>query len=282
MKKRIILFGANGFFGKNIINFFKDQHKLKKIFRKDNLDKINFKNYDFIINAAADVYNENMMFENNVVLVNQIVQKIVRENNRIRLIHFGTSGEYGAINKKSSEKDLIIPRTVYEGTKAAATMLVQSYSKYYKFKSIIIRPFSIYGFHENKTRIMPSILRSYLGLQKLKIYNGYHDYVYIKDLISFLNKLLKKNLIKNYGEIVNFGSGKQYSNKQILNFFEENLRYKSNASFVSKFQKVYDKKIWRSDCRYLTKKFNFNFKYNIYKGIKDYIKIYLNHYKKIT
>ena len=48
MKKRIILFGANGFFGKNIINFFKDQYKLKKIFRKDNLDKINFKNYDFI------------------------------------------------------------------------------------------------------------------------------------------------------------------------------------------------------------------------------------------
>ena len=58
MKKKIILIGSNGFFGKNIINFFKKKYIIKKIYRRDSIQKINFKNYHFIINAAADVNDE--------------------------------------------------------------------------------------------------------------------------------------------------------------------------------------------------------------------------------
>ena len=75
-------------------------------------------------------------------------------------------------------------------------MLVQAYSKQFKINSIIIRPFSIYGQYENSTRILPNIFRHFLKNKKLTMYDGYHDYVYINDLISFLEKLIKKNLIK--------------------------------------------------------------------------------------
>mgnify|MGYP005995752359 FL=1 len=275
MKKKIILLGSNGFFGKNLINFFQKKFFIKKIYRGDSIKKINFKNYHFIINAAADVYNEKSMFQNNTELVSDILHKIIKENTRIRLIHFGSSGEYGAVNKKSKEDDLIVPRTVYEGTKAAATMLVQSYSKNFKIKSIIIRPFSIYGIHENKTRIMPNIFRHFLNNQKLNIYDGFHDYVYIDDLVLFINKLITDNRIKNYGEIVNFGSGKQFSNLEILNFCEELFKKKSKARYIPGFKKIYDKKIWCSNNSYLLKNFNFKLKYSIKNGIHDYIKKYM-------
>jgi nucleoside-diphosphate-sugar epimerase len=274
MKKKIVLIGSNGFFGKNIINFFEKKYIIKKIYRKDSIKKINFKNYHFIINAAADVYNEENMFQNNTGLVLDILNKIVKENRGIRLIHFGSSGEYGAVNKKSKEEDLIAPRTVYEATKAAASMLVQGYAKNFKIKSLIIRPFSIYGLHENKTRIMPNIFRHFLIQQKLNIYDGFHDYVYIEDLILFLNKLIMNNRVKNYGEIVNFGSGKQFSNLKILSFCEKVFKKKSKARYIPGFKKIYDKKIWCSNNTYLLKKFKFKFKYSIQKGIQDYLKKY--------
>ena len=274
MKQKIVLIGSNGFFGKNIISFFKRKYSIKKINRKNSIKKINFKNYDIIINAAADVYNENLMFKNNTLLVSDILNKIIKENKNIKLIHFGTSGEYGAVNKKSKESDLIIPRTVYEATKAAASMLVQGYSKKFRITSLIIRPFSIYGLHENKTRIMPNIFRHFLSNQKLNIYDGFHDYVYINDLMLCIYKLISNNRIKNYGEIVNFGSGKQFSNLQILKFCEKAFGRKSKAKYIPGFKKKYDKKIWCSNNSYLLKNFKFRFKYSLQNGIQEYIKLY--------
>lgn len=278
MMYKIILIGANGFFGKNILDSFsKKKYVIKKVFRNTNLNKINFKNYDYLINAAAEVYNEKKMFKCNTLLVENILKKCIRENKNIKIIHFGSSGEYGALEKKLSEKDLLTPRTVYEGTKAAASMLVKSYSEYFKIKSIIIKPFSVYGLHENPTRLIPNIFRSLMGKQNLKIYNGNHDYVYIKDLILFLKKIISKNLIKKNGEILNFGSGISYSNKQILNFCEKILDRKSNAIFIKKFNKVYDKKLWCCNNKYLLN--NFKFKYTIKSGIRDYAKNYQKFYK---
>ena len=56
--------------------------------------------------------------------------------------------------------------------------------------------------------------------KKLNIYDGYHDYVYIDDLILFIKKLITENRIKNYGEIVNFG-GKQFSNLRLPIFVKK-------------------------------------------------------------
>jgi len=278
MKKKIILIGANGFFGINIYNFFKKEFIIKKVFRKTKLKKINFKKYDYVINAAADIYNEENMFRNNTFFTFRILKKIINENKNIKLIHFGSSGEYGAANKKLHEKDLIEPRTIYESTKAAATMLVAGYSKYNNINSMIIRPFAVYGMYENKTKILPNFFRYFLNSQPLKIYKGFQDYVYIKDLLLFLNKIIKKNLVKNYGEILNFGSGKQYSNADIFKFCKKYFPKKideENVYYIDKFQKIYHKKIWCSNNQYLLKNFKFKFKFNVDQGIRDYISIYL-------
>ena len=110
--------------------------------------------------------------------------------------------------------------------------------------------------------------------KELKIYNGYHDYTYIDDLILFLDLLIKKKLITEFGEITNFGSGKQYSNFAILKFCEKIFKKKSNAKIIKKFQKIYDKKIWCSNNKYLIKRFNYKHKFSIQKGIEYYSKIY--------
>ena len=52
---------------------------IKKVSRKDNINRLNFRNFDILINTAADVYDESKMFKNNTLLVNNILSKIIKE-----------------------------------------------------------------------------------------------------------------------------------------------------------------------------------------------------------
>ena len=275
MRDKILITGANGFFGKNFQISLKKDFKLYLFKRGDKLKKLSLKNFSYIINCAAEVNNENKMLHSNTIYVEKILKKIINENRNCKLIHFGTSGEYGDKEKKSIETDLPFPRMVYEGTKLAATNLVQSYSKQYNLKSVIIRPFSVFGLWENNTRLVPSIFRHLIFDEKIVIYNGFHDYVYIDDLILFVKSLIKKNRIKLPGEIINFGSGNQLSNFEIFKLCEKNFKKKGTPKINKNFQKIYDKKIWCSDNRYLKNIKKYKFKFNIEKALKNYQKIIL-------
>ena len=220
-KANIILIGANGFFGKNIQLFLKNKYNFKNIKRNDNFKNLNFQNFTHVINCAAEVYNDKKMMENNSLLVDVLLKKMINQNKLIKLIHFGSSAEYGLLHSPAKETNQLKPRTVYEATKASSCLLVKGYSDQYKLNSVIIRPFSIYGPHENLTRLLPNIFRHFMFNDNLRIFGGYHDFVYINDMIRFIDILLKKNHKFYDGKIINFGSGKQYSNYQILKICEK-------------------------------------------------------------
>jgi len=267
-KKKILIIGKNSFFYKNFKSYLKE-YKLLEIGRKDKIEKVNFKNIDFIINCAADVYNEKNMFENNTHLVFKILKKYINEKSKAKIIHFGTSGEYGRLNKPAIESFAPNPETIYEGTKSAATMLVQSFTRQFNIPSIIIRPYSIYGPYENSSRIIPNIFRHFLIGDSLKIYDGYHDYYYIDDLSRLIISLIKKWKIKHCGEILNVGSGKQYSNFEVLKFCEKAVKKKAFLKRIYRFNKKYDNKIWYTKINKL-KKYKYQSKTSLEKGIKIY------------
>ena len=270
MKKKILLVGSKGFFGKNINKYFKKKFYIKNITRKANINKIKLKNFSYIINCAAEVYNDKKMFKNNTALIDSILKKIIYENKKIKIIHFGSSAEYGNLKFPAKENSLLKPRTVYESTKAASCLLVEGYSRQYDLKSVIIRPFAVYGPHENLTRLIPNIFRHFMFNENLTIYNGFHDFVYINDMIKFIKFIINKNESFYDGKIINFGSGKQYSNFQILKICENIFKKKSKCLLIKKFQRSYDSLIWKNNNFYLKKKIKFRLKYNIYDGIKSY------------
>jgi len=270
-KSKIILIGANGFFGKNLKDNLQRNFDIICYTRKSKLTSISLNNVSHIINCAAEVYNDNLMFDSNLKLVDKILKKIVKENKKCRLIHFGSSAEYGLLKKPAKETDPLKPRTAYEATKAASCMMVEGYSKQLDLKSVIIRPFSIYGQHENLTRLIPNIFRHFLYGDKLSIYGGYHDFVYVNDLMRFINSLIKKDDSFFDGKIINFGSGKQYSNLKVLRVCEQVFKKKANCEIINNFQRSYDGKIWVSNNKYLIKNIGYSFNYDLVKGIKSYL-----------
>ena len=193
-KANIILIGANGFFGKNIQLFLKNKYNFKNLKRNDNFKNLNFQNFTHVINCAAEVYNDKKMLENNSLLVDVLLKIMLNQNKLLNLIHFGSSAEYGLLHSPAKETNQLKPRTVYEATKASSCLLVKGYSDQYKLNSVIIRPFSIYGPHENLTRLLPNIFRHFMFNDNLRIFGGYHDFVYINDMIRFIDILLKKTI----------------------------------------------------------------------------------------
>lgn len=272
-KKKILIIGKNGFFGKSLkknLSF----HKLKSLGRNDDLKKVNLKNFDFIINCAADIYNEKEMFNSNTLLVYNLLQNYINHKSKAKIIHFGSSGEYGNSKYSPSEKHSLEPNSVYTGTKAAATMLIKAFSKEFKIPSVILRTFNVYGPFENQSRLIPFIFRSLIKKNKLKIYQGYQDYFFIDDLCNIVNQLINKWNIKKFGEILNLGSGKVYKNSEILKICEKITKLKSNVKFIKKFSKSDHNKYYNYKHKHLKIKYkeylNYKKPINIHKGIRMY------------
>lgn len=291
-KKKVLLIGKNGFFAKNLIKNFNNFNNFKNfklilVGREDEITKFNLKKMDVIINCASDIYNEKLMFKNNTIFIYKLLHHYIKSNSKAKIIHFGTASEYGINDTPSKENDLIKPSTIYGGTKAAGTILIQSFSKQFKIPSVILRSYTAYGPFENSSKLLPSIFRHLIHKKKLILYEGFQDYYYIDDLCDIVIKLILKWNKKFYGEIINISSGRQYSNKQILKFCEKIINQKAEPTLIKKFQKIFHNKIWIGDSK---KRLNLKFKLptKVEDGIQKYyqeiltnkeLKLHVKYYK---
>lgn len=268
--KKILITGSNGFIGKNLINFYEKKYSIIYHTRNTNIFDVLKDKPDLIINAAASIYEESEMFESNVVLVNCLIDYIKKTNTR--MVHIGSSSEYGRKNIPTKETDCPSPTTAYEATKSAATMLCVGYAKAYNLEICVARPYSVYGKHEKSYRLFPRLYNSFVNNEPMTLYNGFHDFIYIKDFVRGIDTLLNSEKETIKGDIVNFGSGHQYSNFEIFELFEKQFSHKAPVTINNNMNKNFESDIWVCDPSYAQKKYNFTCEYNITTGISDYIK----------
>ena len=125
-----------------------------------------------------------------------------------------------------TETDYLLPNSYYSAAKGSATLLAQSYALE-KNKSIaILRIFSAYGPFEENNRFIPTIISKALKNEEILVTKEdvKRDFIFIDDVVSAFYKTMTTKL--NQGEIINIGTGKQYSNKQIVRKIEKILKLK--------------------------------------------------------
>jgi dTDP-D-glucose 4,6-dehydratase len=129
----------------------------------------------------------------------------------------GSSAEYGRHMEPTRETSELRPTTVYEGTKAAASMLVRGYAHNYSLQAVIVRPYCVFGNYSKPNLLIPMIIEAIRKNKFMKIYKGVHDFIYVKDFIRGIDKIIQKKNKCHSGEVINLGSGKQLSNFKVLN-----------------------------------------------------------------
>ena len=263
---RYFITGKNGFIAKHLLGKLQNEI-VETTSRQDNtIEKLNIFKPDIIFHLCAEIQNVDNMFETNVKLTHDILE-YCRHHSIVKLIVIGSSSEYGRKQNPISETDFLDPMTIYEGTKSAASMLVQSYSFTYNIPTTLIRPFTIYGENEKSNKLTQILFNKYNKNEVLYLTSGVHDYMYIED---FINALLKITFYKEEKifNIVNVGSGIQTTNEDFVRCVQNVLNYNFIIQLTNN-KKVYDSENWICNSHLLNSKYNFSCSYNLISGLKE-------------
>lgn len=132
------------------------------------------------------------------------------------LIHIGSYKEYSGSKIPFRETDVLFPISSYAISKACAEMFCMAYHKIYGFPLISLRFPTIYGPKQSAQNLIPYLIKSCLSGSKLKLTKGEQkrELIYVSDAIdALINASLSR---KAHGEIINIGTNKDYTLKEIV------------------------------------------------------------------
>jgi nucleoside-diphosphate-sugar epimerase len=220
----IAVTGSNGFVGKNLIASLKtgtdeiiEIDLTTGIDITDQNDCARIPRFDVIVHLAAKIFvpdsyrhPHDFYYTNYIGTLN--VLELCRKYNA-RII-FASSYVYG--NPKYlpiDENHPLVAFNPYADSKIQGENLCRSYNKYFGVKSIIVRPFNLYGKGQQNIFLISSILeQAKSGTIILQSSKPKRDYVFITDMISAYIKMIFSCF---EFEIFNIGSGVSYSVKEI-------------------------------------------------------------------
>jgi nucleoside-diphosphate-sugar epimerase len=277
---KYLITGHTGFIGKSIVERLQRTNELLLVGREWETDSTlpeRIKQFapNYIIHCAAEIKDSSKTFNSNVVMTYWLLEA-TKDVGYLGFVNIGSSSEYGATNKPISELDVLKPRTMYESTKGASTLLCKGYATEYNKPIATVRPFSVYGLYEPSARLIPTLFRNFQNNITSKISLGVHDFIHIDDFIDGIFAVLhsEKEIIQ--GDVIHFGSGVQYSNLEVFNIIKNIYKSNLEPTKINNIFNNYDTLNWVADITYAKSKYKFNPKYTLETGLKE---IYERKYK---
>tara|TARA_B100001175_G_scaffold295481_1_gene283560 strand:+ start:998 stop:2800 length:1803 start_codon:yes stop_codon:yes gene_type:complete len=265
-KLNILILGGNGFIGRHILNKFSKKKNIRlftTIYKKNNFKISGVKyflvknnnffysnkseiykySYKYIINCHGYISNSDFFIDGIKVFEQHLSSLInlifnIKKNKHVSLINLGSSHEYGINKKKIIEENISDPISFYGHCKNFLSVLSKMINKNSKKMNLLhLRLFQIYGEGQNKPRLLPYLINSYMKKEKIKLISPFssRDFLHIDDFIFLLEELIYNKQNKKFS-ILNIGSGKSYKIIDIykkLNFLI-NGKHQSNPTDTKK------------------------------------------------
>lgn len=168
-----------------------------------------------------------------------------RELSNLQLfINTGSVYEYGNLPGQMEESNVAQARNFYDAVKISTTALAQAYTSLDILPICTLRPFTVYGPYEDKSRLVSSVVSTIKKGKAPRIApNAIRDFIYIEDLIDGYMKVLKSSQ-KITGEIINFGSGCPTKVKDFVSIIIDELDSDLKPIKAPKFSSAQDSRCW--------------------------------------
>ena len=129
----------------------------------------------------------------------------------------------GSFSQYLKNDDEINPAYLYSAGKNSDLTYLKYYSNTYKFKSLSIVPYTIYGSIDSKKKIIDLIIDSLRSKQAIELTNGKQilDFIHIKDVVKFYSSIVENyQSIKNES-IIKLGTGVGTSIRDLAKLVEK-------------------------------------------------------------
>lgn len=251
--------GSSGFLGKHLLKALKGKDVV--CIPHDKIASYKFEPYDYFYFLST--YG-NMHFHEDSV-------KIFKANiiDLISILKKTGGQTFKSFVFISTSSVKLRTQTMYSRSKKAAEEILLSCMEKYKAPICIIRPFSITGIGEQKEHLIPTLIKSCMTGELVNfVPSPVHDFIDVSDIISgILN--LSQHSAKGIFEL---GTGKQYTNQQVLEIVEKATGKKANINIVDRLRD-YDNENWRS-INYRARSYGWLPKKSLEQSIKEMVAEY--------
>lgn len=192
-----------------------------------------------VLSVGESMKNPGKYFMNNVTGTVSLLESMVK--NQVKFIIFSsTAGVYGNPHKTPIPEDHPTnPTSVYGESKRMIEQALRWYDEIYKVKSVILRYFNAAGAsldgvlgerHKDETHIIPLAIQSVLKDTPFNLYGTDYDtpdgtcvrdYIHVEDLCKAHLMVLEKSFPEKSSALYNVGTGRGYSNRQVLDTVEK-------------------------------------------------------------
>ena len=288
----ILVTGAAGFIGKNLVGELKKSHN--RIYTLDKLDAVGidfvvditneydllevFKkvNFDKVVHLAGKAgvreskSNPNSYIHNNIIGFTNVLECCIKTNVK-QVIYASSSSVYGEEYGLSEEDKCDKQLSIYAVTKKCNENLAYTYSHNYGIKTTGLRFFSVFGLGMRQDLMIYKILDSLMNNKPITVYGDgtqERDFTYIHTILQTIHKLVEDEQENNY-EVYNLGNEKPMSLKYVIDYISASLHKVPNIIYVNSDSQ--DCKKTCSDNTKIKEKYGDIIQWDFEEGINKYI-----------
>ena len=258
-----------------------DREALPKLFKTFN--------FDMVCNLAAQggvrysIENPEAYIDSNVTGFLNILE-CCRHNRVKRLVYASSSSVYGNSDDTpyTETANVDAPISLYAATKKSNELMAHTYSHLYKFDTIGLRFFTVYGPWGRPDMAMFLFTDAIINNKPIKVFNNGNlsrDFTYIDDIVDgVVNTLIRDSKDTSLYKLYNIGNGKPV---QLLDFIES-LEKALDISAIKNLLPMQAGDVHQTfaDTTSLEQDYNYKPQIEIDRGIKEFVSWYKEFYTK--